>query len=155
MNGFKHMQALSKLIVCGVFISSVQAAQAACTLPEQTLFACTTAKNKAVAVCDLGDTISYTYGKTGRKPELSLLLERKRVSTTQWQGIGRYENYAIYIPNGQTVYTLSHSRDKLKNNATLEAGILVETAGKQVASLACLSKGLVANLHGVNLSNAP
>ena len=117
---------------------------------DKTVFACTTKNGKKLEVCDAGRTIDYSFGKLG-KPELALQVPRARVSTYQWQGVGRTESYSVNIPNGNTLYRVFHATDKLPPGQ-VEAGVEVEIKGNSVARVLCNNKQPITNkLQGVDL----
>ena len=89
------------------------------------LFSCRTAQDKLIALYDQGSTIQYLFGPE-EQLELVLDVPREAASTFQWQGIGRYENYSVSIPNQDTVYYVSCSRDPLEMNQPVGPGVRVE-----------------------------
>ena len=113
---------MKKLIIGLTFAACSHSLFAACPNQNKTVFNCTTTNNKVIQVCDAGNTISYSFGKANATPELAIAVPRIKVTTYQWEGFGRYENYAINIPNGKpyigsmTVWTkcLSNIRLALK-----------------------------------------
>lgn len=115
----------------------------------ETLFACRTAQDKVIEVYDMGASIQYAFGP---KEQLELVLEvpREQASTYQWQGIGRYENYSVSIPNGETIYTVFWGRDRLDINAAPEAGVSVDIDGEYITTVDCATEA-VHNLIGVDL----
>lgn len=128
---------------------------AKCDKGTETLFFCKIQKSsKLLEVCDAGKTIEYSFGKRSKKPELSLALPRENVSTYQWGGVGRYENYSVIIPNGDTIYNVFWGVDKLAEGFPVEAGVMVEIKGRQVAKILCVNKTVVHKLIGVNLKSS-
>ncbi len=77
----------------------------------ETIFQCTT-KNIIIKVVDADKSIQYSFGKSLKTPEIALSIPRNKVTTYQWAGIGRDENYSIQIPNGKIVYDVFHSFDR-------------------------------------------
>lgn len=138
---------LKRLSAAAIFIGSVDGAQASC--PLSTVFACTTTNNKVVEVCDSGDKIDYSFGKKGQKPELALSVLRRAASTVQWQGIGRHMYYSVRIPNGNTIYEVFSSIDKLEQS--VEAGIYVTVNGENVATILCKPDTRTDYLEGLAL----
>jgi hypothetical protein len=143
------MKSIASALV--IFAVATSAAQAKCTSLKNTIFSCNTTKGKYVEVCDAGANIGYSFGKAGNTPELALQIERRRASTHQWDGMGRYISYAVNIPNGNTIYSVFSGVDRNGDEHGIEAGVNVEISGKLVASIKCLSKGVVNNMEGVNL----
>ncbi len=119
----------------------------------ETLFACRTAEDKVIEVYDMGTTIQYAFGP---KEQLELVLDvpREQASTYQWQGIGRYENYSVSIPNGDTVYSVFWARDRLNIEQPPEAGVSVEIDGEYVTTVDCATD-VTHNLIGVDLLPTP
>lgn len=79
----------------------------ACVQGEELVFVCTTTKGKRVQVCETRTDFSYSYGKPGVKPELSLRVPRNKVSYDNSQGASGY-SVVLGIPNGQYTYSVSH-----------------------------------------------
>jgi len=128
---------------------------AKCDKESETLFFCKIQQSgKLLEVCDTGKTIQYSFGKPSKKPELSLALPRKSVSTYQWAGVGRHENYSVIIPNGDTIYNVFWGVDKLAEGFPVEAGVMVEIKGREVAKILCVNKTVVHKLIGVNLKSS-
>ena len=113
------------------------------------LFSCRTADGKLIALYDEGSTIQYVFGPE-EQPELVLDVPRDEASTYQWQGIGRYENYSVSIPNQDTVYQVSWARDRLEIDQPAEAGVSVEINGDYVTTVDCATD-IIHNLIGVDL----
>jgi hypothetical protein len=125
---------------------------AKCHQKDKTLFFCKIQKSgKILEVCDKGKTLSYSFGKKGKKPELSLVVPRADASTYQWGGIGSSESYSVTIPNGDTNYSVFWQVDKLEKDYPETSGVIVEVKGKIVATINCINKTLVHNLMGVKL----
>lgn len=123
---------------------------AACPSQSKTLFNCTTTNNKVIQVCDAGNTISYSFGKANATPELAIAVSRDKVTTYQWEGFGRYENYAINIPNGKTIYRVNDSLDKMSQQYT--AGVEVSNNDKLLATVECAAnKKITSKIQGIKL----
>lgn len=142
------------LITSSILLSCLFSTQlhAQCDPDSQTLFSCKIKKSgKLLEVCDAGKTINYSFGKVDKKPELSLSLSRDKVSTYQWAGVGRYENYAVIIPNKEAIYNVFWGVDKLAKGFPEDAGVMVEVKGEEVARILCVNKTVVHNLIDVDL----
>lgn len=123
---------------------------AACPSQSRTIFNCTTINNKVIQVCDAGKTISYSFGKTNTSPELAITIPRNKASTYQWQGIGRYENYAINIPNGKTIYRVNESLDKMSQQYI--ASVEVTNNDQLIATVKCATnKRVISEIQGIKL----
>ena len=140
---------MNKLIIVVAVICS-HSLFAACPSQSKTVFNCTTTNNKVIQVCDAGNMISYSFGKANATPELAITVPRNKVTTYQWQGIGRYENYAINIPNGKTIYRVNDSLDKMTQQYT--AGIEVSNNDKLLAIVECAAnKKVTSKIQGIKL----
>jgi len=140
---------MKKFIMILAMICS-HSALAACPNQSKTIFSCTTTNNKVIQVCDAGKTISYSFGKANVTPELAITVPRNKVTTYQWEGIGRYESYAINIPNGKTIYRVNDSIDKIEQKYT--AGVDVSSNDKLLATVECAAnKKVISKLQGINL----
>ena len=140
---------MNKLIIVVAVICS-HSAFAACPSQSKTVFNCTTTNNKVIQVCDAGNTISYSFGKANDTPELAITVPRNKVTTYQWEGFGRYENYAINIPNGKTIYRVNDSLDKMSQQYT--AGVEVSNNDKLLATVECAAnKKIISKIQGIKL----
>jgi len=140
---------MNKLIIVVAVICS-HSAFAACPSQSKTVFNCTTTNNKVIQVCDAGNTISYSFGKASAAPELAITVPRDKVTTYQWEGFGRYENYAINIPNGKTIYRVNDSLDKMSQEYT--AGVEVSNNDKLLATVECAAnKKITSKIQGIKL----
>jgi len=137
-----------------ISLLAAASAFAACPKGSTTLFFCTTTSGKQIELCDAGKNISYSFGKAG-KPEIALSVPRAQASTSQWNGMGRYISYSVDVPNGDSVYSVYFSADKLSDEHPIDAGVAVTIKGKHAATVKCsqksINKGLVNNLEGVEL----
>uniref|UniRef100_UPI003F4949AF hypothetical protein n=1 Tax=Acinetobacter tandoii TaxID=202954 RepID=UPI003F4949AF len=139
-----------KKMIIGLIVICSSSAFSACPSNSKTIFSCTTTNNKVIQVCDSGNTINYTFGKANISPELAISIPRNKVTTYQWSGIGRYENYAINIPNGKTIYRVNESLDKITHQRT--ASVEVSKNEKLLATVDCnLNKKIINKLQGVSL----
>lgn len=146
------MRLCAVIPVFTIFFAS--SAYAKCEDGSKTLFSCTTQKGKKIEVCDAQKTIQYSFGRPQRKPEIVLSIPRNQVSTYQWNGMGSHISYSVNVPNGNTVYNVFYAMDRLTEEHSIEAGVNVIINGKQIATVQCLEKNLVANLEGVDLKLA-
>lgn len=104
---------------------------------EQVLFHCTTENNKEILLCDQRKTLRYSFGKEGRTPELVLSVPREAATTSKWKGIGRWIDYSITIPNGDTGYTVFTSLDRISDAHEFEAGVVVNADDKEIGRVLC------------------
>ncbi len=99
-------------------------------------FACRIAnKDRVVSLVQKGNTLSYAYGKEDTMPELALKVALSDAELYAWEGIGRYQNYSIGIPNGQYLYTVYKSFDSREQ--VLVYGVVIEKGDKLLADLLC------------------
>lgn len=125
---------LALVIVVFARCTTVQAAPPCAE--TKTIFSCVTQKNKQIQVCDLGERLRYFFGKADN-PELVLHVARADASTQQWSGIGRYINYRVDLPNGDTTYQVFWAADRLADPVNIEAGVMVLKQGKILATVNC------------------
>ncbi len=141
---------MKKLIIGLAVAACSHSLFAACPSQTKTIFMCTTTNNKVIQVCDAGNTISYSFGKANATPELAIAVPRNKVTTYQWEGFGRYENYAINIPNGKTIYRVNESLDKMSQQYT--AGVEVSNNDKLLATVECAAnKKITSKIQGIKL----
>lgn len=126
-----------------------------CENGSDTLFRCITKKNgKQIEVCDAGETINYSFGKPGKKPELALFVPRDEVTTWQWSGVGRSISYSVNIPNNDHLYRVFWSVDRLSEEHDVEAGVEIEKKGELLATVYCKPDTVEQKLEGVDLKPA-
>ena len=141
---------MKKLIIGLAVAACSHSLFAACPSQSKPVFNSTTTKNKVIQVCDAGNTISYSFGKANATPELAIAVPRNKVTTYQWEGFGRYENYAINIPNGKTIYRVNDSLDKMSQQYT--AGVEVSSNDKLLATVECAAnKKITSKIQGIKL----
>ena len=141
---------MKKLIIGLAVAACSHSLFAGCPSQSKTIFMCTTTNNKVIQVCDAGNTISYSFGKANATPELAIAVPRNKVTTYQWEGFGRYENYAINIPNGKTIYRVNDSLDKMSQQYT--AGVEVSNNDKLLATVECAAnKKITSKIQGIKL----
>lgn len=121
---------------------------------QKPIFSCTTTKGKFVEVCDAGQTIQYSFGKKGGKPEMALSIPRSAATTYQWDGRGSSITYSVQIPNAKTVYEVFSSTDRMSQEHKSTAGINVEINGQHAATLTCKAETVVNNIEGISLKPA-
>jgi hypothetical protein len=114
------------------------------------LFSCATDNGKEILLYQTDETIDYSFGDPGTKPELDLKVPRDQASTWQWKGVGRAMTYAVDVPNGNVSYSVFWSVDRLSETKAVEAGVRVHGDRKTLATVYCTSK-IVSNLQGVQL----
>ena len=147
---------MKKLINISIILTSLYSTSlfAECNQKDKTLFFCEIEKSeKILEICDQGETISYSFGKKNQKPELSLNVSRKDVSTYQGGSIGASESYSITIPHGNTKYSVFWHVDKLVKEFPETSGVIVEIKRKEVANLQCINETVIHNLMGVKLKS--
>ena len=133
-------------------LSITSSASAECDKGSTTVFSCLSAKGKLIQVCDSGKTIDYSFGKPNLPSELIVHASRSEVSTFQWKGFGRYISYAVEVPNGDTTYNVFWGMDRLTDEHSIDAGVMVEVNNKYVATVKCVGeKNIVQNIEGINL----
>jgi hypothetical protein len=120
-----------------VFIPS---AFATCRAEGKTIFACNTVNEKYIEVCDLGRSITYTFGKPRVKPEISLNVPRNMVTNTPWNGLGSGMVSTVKIPNGNTIYEVFFNVSKqLKDDeeSRPNMGVVIYVNNKYKSTVNC------------------
>ncbi len=110
-----------------------------CGKDSKVLFSCLTAKNKRIEVCDNTKTVSYSFGKSGEKPEIALSVPRSQAKFSPWNGVSDMMEYSLAIPNGDTVYSVFVSSLRAANAKT-SGGVMVSVKGAAVATIDCAGK---------------
>jgi len=133
-----------------LFASSVYAD---CERKDKILFACTTEKGKKIEVCNFGQTIQYSYGRPNAQPEIVVKAPREKVAGISWHGSGRYITNTVAIPNGNALYQVSWSADKLQESDKLEGGVEAFINGKS-KFISCQSEPTIGNTEGIHFEEA-
>jgi len=136
-------------VVFGILISVAPIVRADCGAMEKTLFSCLTSKGKLIEVCNLGETIQYSFGRPKSKPEITVLLPTSKVSGESCYTCGRYISNSVYIPNKDTIYIVSWSSDKIDTDVPLQGSVEVIINGKSKATIMCGSEPVVGNSEGI------
>lgn len=125
---------------------------AKCEKGNEIIFSCKVKKSgKYIEVCDAKTKITYSFGKSHKKPELSLAIPRNEASTYQWSGIGRYYSYSVFIPNGKVVYEVFWKADRMTDEHEIKAGVSVQKNDEVIATIYCINKTIINNIEGVAL----
>lgn len=146
----KYPQSTLGVLLLGAIFSGT--AYAACPGGSETLFRCLAkTSGKQIEVCDAADTIKYSFGKPGKKPELALSVPRDEVTTWQWNGVGRYISYTLNIPNKGHLYRVFWGVDRISEGNPEEAGVNVEKKGNLLTTVYCQEDTIENHLEGVDL----
>ena len=141
----------SAIAVAALLVAS--AVYANCERKDEVLFSCLTANGQHIEVCNFGETVRYSYGRPNTKPEIVVLVPREKVAGISWSGIGRYVTNAVAIPNGNTIYQVSWSADKLQESHELAGGVEVIINDKS-ESISCQSAPSIGNTEGIHFEEA-
>ena len=124
-----------------------------CEDGTKTLFRCIAQKNgKKIEVCDAGKTINYSFGKPGKKPELSISILRDDVTAEQWNGVGDFF-YNVSIPSGDFLYRIFWTAERNTDEHAIEAGVEVTKKDKLLATIYCQEDTIEQLLDGVDLKH--
>lgn len=109
------------------------------------LFSCTTTNNKTLEVSKINDNYKYSFGGNNSSPDISILAKKQDVDIYKWDGIGRYENYSIKIPNGKFSYEVYWSLDKLSSKNAISSGVDIFEGDKSIAKVVCSKNKKILN----------
>jgi hypothetical protein len=141
------MNSLSIVVVLLTFVAPV--AHADCDAAKKVLFSCQTAKGKRIEVCNFGQTIQYSFGKSEGKPELRIAVPISKVTGVSCYTCGRYISNSVYIPNRNITYNVFWGGDKLSDTGKTEGGVEVIVNGESKARIACASEPIMNNSEGI------
>ena len=102
-----------------------------------TIFSCMTKNYKSIKVYAKNGLLHYEFGAPDSAPEMSLTIPPEKANISLWSSVGRYESYSIGFANGNTIYSVFWSHDKLSNKDGVEAGVNVEINGKILTTVNC------------------
>ena len=127
-------------------VHALPLAHAACA-PKKIIFSCTSkGEKKKIEVCDQGKKIRYTFGR-----EMTLEVDRKDASTSQWKGIGGFITYSVTVPNKDVAYEVGISADRNTEEHEVHGGVYVSRGDKILANVKCIESSIVNNIEGINL----
>jgi hypothetical protein len=111
---------------------------AQCYPGETQVLACS-ARNgtKEISLCIAGDTIRYSYGKPGLRPELILSEPITTVAHQPWGGVGRAIWEATTLHNGAFSYEIYASVDRMAEENPESGGVSVYNGNQHVTDVAC------------------
>lgn len=111
---------------------------AACPDGSEQMISCTFKDGATtVTTCLAEEMALYSYGPTGRTPDLALIRNVRAVDMYPWQGIGRWIAEAITFENAGHSYTLRYAIDRLSEDFTIEGDLLVARGDETLATLSC------------------
>jgi hypothetical protein len=138
--------------VCIIALLVASDAFAACASQADTWFACTTKAAKRIELCNEKTKVRYTFGPKNGVPEITLVVPKEKASTSQPDGQGRWISYAVYIPNGKTIYSVFWGYDRRSDEDDVEAGVHVTTRKGDLATVLCApGDDITNNLDSVDL----
>ena len=144
---------MGKLTVIGTcLVLATQGVYANCNSIREAVFSCPTAKGRRIEVCDLGQTIRYSFGKPKAKPEISVSVPKAKATGLSCYTCGRYVTHSIDFPNGDTIYRVSWSADRLSEAGTIGGGVEVIIGAESKAVVWCNSEPAVGDLGGIKFS---
>lgn len=105
-------------------------------------------KSKKIELCDQNKKIRYSFGN-----EITLLVDRNKVSTNPWHGMGSDISYSILIPNREYKYEVFFSAERLSERHKIYSGINVTKDDKILKTVECKERGLKNNIVDTNFGN--
>lgn len=141
---------MKKLILCTLSLLLSAGAWA-----DTIIFQCETTNKKTVLVQMNKNRVSYKFGRNLSKPEIAFSIPKNEASTYQWPGGGSIY-YDVDIPNGETIYTVYSSIDRMSKDYDSESGIVVTQNNKELARILCNNnlKRYKNNLEDVDLPSS-
>lgn len=114
------------------------------------IFKCTTKNNKEIKLYKNGNTIQYSFGKIGAKPELELNKRKEELDVNLENLSGRYATNSIEIKNGIYSYRLTTSVDRIANEQDPITSLTVIKNGEGLTSLQCLKGSEIGTIISIN-----
>jgi hypothetical protein len=146
------MPMIKSSFICITALLVASDAFAACASQADTWFSCTTKAAKRIELCNEKTKVRYTFGPKNGAAEITLSVPKEKASTSQPDGIGRWESYAVDIPNGKTVYSVFWGSDRLSAKHDVEAGVHVTTSKGNLITVHCAPRDdITNNLDSVDL----
>ena len=148
------MRASLLLPVFALFASSAQA----CPSSSSVLFSCTIRHSTSrLEVCDTHKTISYSYGKPGKKPDLFFVVPRSQATTDQWEGFGPM-TYTVVLKNKGFEYIVQFGSSEPGGEDEypgISAGVIVFRGQEHIVSRSCDPNTAKSALEGIDLPKTP
>ncbi|WP_428543604.1 hypothetical protein [Profundibacter sp.] len=138
-------------------IATAPMAFAECATPQDTFLSCTFSNGrKAVDVCVEGDMLTYSFGRTGKAPDLALLVPVVDADYTPWPGIGRAIWETVTFHNGKTSYVVAGVIDrKFSEEETADiSGLINVVEGEETLATFDCDPGSVDFAYGGSIYDA-
>ena len=92
---------------------------------------------KVLTTCQIGDQVTYAYGRVNAAPDLQMTRHVRDVHMTPWPGIGMsiWEDFTLV--NQGYAYTVFYSFRREPGAMDLNAGVLVSRGDEQLARIEC------------------
>lgn len=120
-----------------------------CASPQATVFSCSTTKGKQIDVCEVGNQLSYRFGRQGQAAELSFSLAKTQAYKYLWSGMTTSEWNSLYLPRGNTIYQPYYTQNR--DGAGAGYGLKVLVNQKEVADITCRNDTVIDNIEQVNV----
>lgn len=134
---FSFMKAdFLKIFVPAIFMASPL--WAGCPDGSAVLVDCTLEGGaKTLTTCQVGDQVSYAFGRRDAPPDLALTRHVRDVDMTPWPGIGMsiWEDFTVH--NRGYDYTVFYSFRREPGAEDLTAGVVVSRGGAELARITC------------------
>lgn len=114
-------------------------------------FFCKTTNNKEVFVRQLGNTVVYSFGKPGAKPDIVLQRRFDQLPERFWTGVGSSISSYLVIPNGDYSYVLGVHVNRNSEEHEASFNLVVEKNDDEIATLQCDPKFVFDNRANVTL----
>lgn len=102
------------------------------------IFKCETKGHKQINLYKISDSIVYTFGKSGSKPEIKLIRKKENLAMNFENLSGRYATNTIEIKNGNYSYRLTTSVDRIASEQEPTTSLTVIKNGNDLTSIQCL-----------------
>ena len=113
-------------------------AHAACPVGAEVVQSCTlSGGNKVLDVCMEQGAVTYTFGKTGKNPDLRLRASVLQAGYIPWNGIGRSIYEEVSFANQGVTYLVWYAVDRMIDAHPTSGGIVVSQGDTELARLSC------------------
>ena len=119
-------------------LSVASSAALACPSGSETLISCTLeAGRKQLQTCLSEDQVTYSFGRTGRAPDLRLSRPVTEVDLLPWPGVSRTIWEQVSFENAGVLYHVYYAQERDPRVPDVTGGLSVERNAQILADLTC------------------
>ncbi|MFW0697063.1 hypothetical protein [Pantoea sp. R13S299] len=117
---------------------------------NEPIFKCKLNKNKQLILYKNTNSITYSFGKIGFKPELELSRKKEQIDIDLENLSGRYATNSIEFTNGKFSYKITTGVDRIANEQKPSTSLTVIENNIELTTLQCIKGSEEGSLLNIN-----